>query len=156
MSQKIFLVSRIREVWIKTTLGFYLISAKMTKITKTNAGREFWSQRPSFPMGGIAEWWSHHGNHCEECAKMLQLNLPYDSVFISSVWVFCLHVCMCTICAWHLRRSEDGTGPLALELQMVVNHQANAGTKPRSSARATSALNHGSISPASRAEHFGL
>lgn len=36
--------------------------------------------------------------------------------------------------------------PLKLELQMVVSHYAGAGTEPRLSARAASALDYGAVS----------
>lgn len=50
--------------------------------------------------------------------------------FILCVWVFGLHVCVCTTCAPGSFGGHKGTlGPLKLELQMVVSCHAGAGTK---------------------------
>ena len=52
----------------------------------------------------------------------------------------CLSVCMNIQC---LQRSEETSKPLELEFQMVVSCLTWVlGTKPRSSARAASTLNH--------------
>lgn len=40
--------------------------------------------------------------------------------FFLCVWVFCLYVCAHTVGAWCLRRPEEGSGSLELELRAVV------------------------------------
>lgn len=47
-----------------------------------------------------------------------------------------------------LRGQKEALNPMELELEAVVRHHVGAGTKPRSSMRATSALTHWALSQA--------
>lgn len=55
------------------------------------------------------------------------LNLISSFVFISCVWMFCLHVCLCAPTACSTHGSEGGTGFPGLELQMVMGCHVDAG-----------------------------
>lgn len=52
----------------------------------------------------------------------------------------CLHVYLCREHAWCLRRSEENSGSLELELLLVVSHHVDVGIKPETSAEGTSEL----------------
>jgi hypothetical protein len=53
-------------------------------------------------------------------------------------------------CVWYLWRAEERVRFLELKLQMVVSYHVSLGTKPGSSARSASALNHRAISLSSQ------
>lgn len=61
--------------------------------------------------------------------------------FILCVWVFCLHVCLCTMWVQCSRRLEE-----SLDRKLWADMWM-PGIEPRCSARATGALNHPAISP---------
>ena len=62
----------------------------------------------------------------------------YFCLFYVSVWF----ACMCVTCMLRTHQSQKAVrGPLELQLQPVVNCQGVLGIEPRSSGRATSALN---------------
>lgn len=49
-------------------------------------------------------------------------------VFIFCVWMFCLHVCLCTMCVSYVHRIQKNTSDLPeLGLQMSLIHYAEAG-----------------------------
>lgn len=57
------------------------------------------------------------------------------------------------MCVWMPSEAKEVSDSLELELQTVVSHHVGAGnwepgTKPRFTARATSALNHQALAPA--------
>ena len=60
--------------------------------------------------------------------------------------VFCLHVCLCTMCKECPQRPEQGLNRLDLELHMAVSCHVDARSETWSSGRAASALNHADIS----------
>lgn len=46
------------------------------------------------------------------------------------MWMFCLHVCMCTICVLGAYRGQKTVSyPLELELWTVVSHYVSTGIK---------------------------
>jgi hypothetical protein len=58
------------------------------------------------------------------------------------VWVFCLHICLCTVCVPGAHGSQRRVSdPLELELQFVVSCHVVLGIKPRSSEKVVSSLN---------------
>ena len=69
---------------------------------------------------------------------------------VACVWMFHLHVYLHTTCPW--RKIEGIQGwKLELELQVVVNHLIWVlGIEPGSSRKESNALNHQTISPATR------
>jgi hypothetical protein len=59
------------------------------------------------------------------------LNFIFNFYLILCVWVFCLHVCLCT--ATHMPGAYTGqklSDPLELELCMTVSHHLSTGIKP--------------------------
>ena len=64
----------------------------------------------------------------------------YFKIFILRVWVFCLHVCLCTMCVHVHRGQKRAVSLLELELQMVLSRMWVLGIESRSSERATNAL----------------
>lgn len=61
-------------------------------------------------------------------------------LFVFSVWVFCLHVCLCTMSMPHGHKGQKRTvDTLGSKLQVVVSLLVSAG-KPRSSGKVVSAL----------------
>jgi hypothetical protein len=56
--------------------------------------------------------------------------------FYLCIGVFCLHVCMCTMCMPGACDQKKVPDPLELELWMVVSHHLSSGNKPRLSIRA--------------------
>lgn len=61
-------------------------------------------------------------------------------ITILCVWVFCLHVCLCTTCVPGACRKKS-LCPLRLELQKVVSHCVGPGNEPGSSGPSASTLN---------------
>ena len=49
--------------------------------------------------------------------------------FIHCLWVFYLHVYLCTMCVLDALMPEEGVGSLELELQMIVSHHMGAGNQ---------------------------
>jgi hypothetical protein len=47
-------------------------------------------------------------------------------LFLFYVWMFCLHLCLCTTCM--NGGQEKASDPLELEFQIVVSHRVSVGT----------------------------
>jgi hypothetical protein len=62
--------------------------------------------------------------------------------FILCVWLFCLHVCLCTTCMpCACRGQKRASDPLEVELKTVGRHHVGAGNQTWLSGRTLSALN---------------
>lgn len=67
------------------------------------------------------------------------------------LWVFCLYVCLCTICVPRTWVGQKrGLDSLELELQMAVSYPVSLGIEPRSSGRAASVLSLWTITVTSK------
>jgi hypothetical protein len=62
----------MREMYIKTTLIFYLTPVRMAKIktqVTADAGKDIQKEEHSSIAGGIASWYNHSGNQFGSCSE---------------------------------------------------------------------------------------
>lgn len=70
--------------------------------------------------------------------------------YFKCVWVFPLHVAVCTMCVWCLRRTEEGFGLAGTVFMDGCELPCRClEIETWSSARTTNAFNHRTISPVS-------